>query len=144
MNPSSSFVHKLRADGGVPKQLTLLKVYRGHWCPFCISYLKSLEALTPSIKGANGIPLIITAESAENQEKTRAASGYTGHAISDPDNDIASEMRKGGAVDVYFSEKKGYPNGMAQPAVVLIKTDGTVMYSWAITPSTVSGMRYFT
>lgn len=56
-----------------------------------MSYLKSLQSLTPSITAAGGTPLIISAEPAENVEKSRAASGYTGAAISDPDNFIASQ-----------------------------------------------------
>ncbi|KAL8709731.1 MAG: hypothetical protein Q9220_005517 [cf. Caloplaca sp. 1 TL-2023] len=103
-----------------------------------MSYLKSLETLSPSITAANGRPLIITAQSAEFVEKARENSGYTGHAISDPDNDIASKMRKRGTVDVAITEKNGYPHGMAQPAIVIIKTDGTVLYSWAIEPKTMN------
>ncbi|KAL8951190.1 MAG: hypothetical protein Q9222_002820 [Ikaeria aurantiellina] len=90
------------------------------------------------VVSANGTPLIITAQSAEFVEKARQSSGYTGHAISDPDNDIASNLRKRGAVDVAITQKNGYPHGMAQPAIVLTKTDGTVLYSWAIEPKTMN------
>ena len=37
-----------------------------------------------------------------------------------------------------ISEKGGYPFGMAQPAVVVLKRDGGVLFSWAIVPGMVS------
>ena len=102
-----------------------------------MSYLKSLQSLTPSITAAGGTSLTISAEPSENVEKSRAASGYTGAAISDPDNFIASKMRERGSVDVAITAKNGYPHGMAQPAILIIRKDGEVLYSWAIEPKTV-------
>lgn len=102
-----------------------------------MSYLKSLQSLTPSITAAGGTPLTITAEPAANVEKSRAASGYTGAAISDPDNFIAAKMRERGSVDVAVTAKNGYPHGLAQPAILIIRKDGEVLYSWAIEPKTV-------
>lgn len=67
----------------------------------------------------------------------QAASGYTGTTIVDTKNILATELRRRGVVDVAITQKAGYPQGMAQPAVVVLKKDGTVMYSWAINPSMV-------
>ena len=118
--------------------LTLIrKVYRGSWCPFCIAYLKDLQSLTGAIDAANGTTIIVTAEQASKLETTRAASGYTGSAIVDTKNMLATELRRRGLVDVAISKKSGYPQGMAQPAVLVLKKDGTVMYSWAIVPGMV-------
>lgn len=33
-----------------------------------------------------------------------------------------------------ISSKTGYEHGMAQPAVLVMQSDGTVLYSWAIVP----------
>jgi peroxiredoxin len=112
--------------------------YRGHWCPFCVAYLKTLEKLTPSITAAGGKVIAVTAETADHLQETRDATGYTGEVIVDPQNLVAAEMRQRGKVDVAISEKKGYAHGMAQPAVLVTQSDGTVLYSWAIVPSVVS------
>ncbi len=37
-------------------------------------------------------------------------------------------------INVAISDKSGYPNGMAQPAVLVLKQDRTVLHSWAIVP----------
>lgn len=63
--------------------------------------------------------------------------GYTGNAISDPSNEIVKDFKSKGLVDVAITEKKGYEHGMAQPAVLVLKKDGTVLYSWAIVPALV-------
>lgn len=78
--------------------------------------------------------MIITAEAEGNLEKTRTATGYNGEAISDPEHAIAGELKRRFGLDVAISEKGGYPHGMAQPAVLVLKNDGTVVYKWAIVP----------
>ena len=112
--------------------------YRGHWCPFCIAYIKSLQAIVPSIEQANGTPIIITAEDEEHLAATLASTGYTGNTINDPDNLVAQKLKDLGKVNVVISDKSGYPNGMAQPALLIMRKDGDVLYSWAIEPSLVS------
>jgi peroxiredoxin len=111
--------------------------FRGHWCPFCMAYLKTLQSLTPSITAAGGQPLIITAETAPNLTTTRTTTGYNGEAIVDPENILAKYFKQKGLLDVAISEKKGYEHGMAQPAILVIKNDGTVLENWAIVPSMV-------
>ena len=81
--------------------------------------------------------MIITAEAAGSLPKTRAATGYNGEAISDPDHAIAGELKGRFELDVAISDKGGYPYGMAQPAVLVLKNDGTVVYKWAIVPKLV-------
>ncbi|KAI4253488.1 MAG: hypothetical protein LQ352_003656 [Teloschistes flavicans] len=97
-----------------------------------------LQSLSEQITSAGGSIVIITAESEENLAKTRQASGYTGRAISDPDNAIAGELQRRFGLDIAITPKSGYPNGMAQPAVLVLKSDGTVVYNWAIVPKLVS------
>jgi peroxiredoxin len=111
--------------------------YRGHWCPFCMSYLKTLQSLTPSITSAKGQIVIVTAEPATHLAATRTTSGYNGEVIIDPENILAKHFKERGLLDVAISEKKGYEHGMAQPAILVIKNDGTVLEKWAIVPSMV-------
>lgn len=111
--------------------------YRGSWCPFCQAYLKALQSLTPRITAAGGKIFTVTSEDASQLPKMRDASGYTGETIVDPENLLAKELKRRGIVDVAISEHKGYPHGMAQPAV-LIGGKQRVWYKWAIVPGTVS------
>jgi peroxiredoxin len=111
--------------------------YRGHWCPFCISYTKALQTLTSKISAARGKTVIATAEAHEHLDAFRKSTGYTETAIVDPENALAKELNTRGLLDIAISEKPGYPNGMAQPGVLVIKKDGTVLYNWAIVPSIV-------
>ncbi|KAG4440334.1 hypothetical protein IFR05_004186 [Cadophora sp. M221] len=109
-------------------------VYRGHWCPFCRSYLSTLSTLSPSIISSHGTPLIITSEPASFLPETRKLTGYTGEAIVDPGNELVGFLREGWGLGVAVSEKKGYVNGMAQPAVLVVRREGEVLESWAIVP----------
>lgn len=111
--------------------------YRGHWCPFCLSYLRDFSSLSPAITAAHGTPLTVTAEPEINLSATRSATGYTGNAIVDPLQFLAKELKRRGLLDVAITEKKGYEYGVAQPAVLVIKKDGTVLESWAILPKMV-------
>lgn len=67
----------------------------------------------------------------------RAASGYTGETIVDPENLLAKELARRGVIDVAISAHKGYPHGMVQPAIPVGAKD-KLWYSWAIVPATVS------
>jgi peroxiredoxin len=111
--------------------------YRGHWCPFCCSYLRQLQSLTKSIAAANGTSLAITAEPASELPATVSATGYTGETFVDPEHVLVKELKQRGLLDVAISDRKGYEYGMAQPAVLVLGKDGTVLYSWAIVPSMV-------
>jgi peroxiredoxin len=102
-----------------------------------MSYLKTLQSLTPSITSAGGQIVIITAEPATHLAATRTTSGYNGEAIVDSENILAKYFKDTNLVNVAISEKKGYEHGMAQPAILVIKTDGTVLEKWAIVPSMV-------
>jgi hypothetical protein len=72
----------------------------------------------------------------------RTASGYTGETMIDPDNFLAKELKRRGLLDGAISDKKGYPHGMAQPAVLVLKKDGTVLFKWAIVPAFVSTLEF--
>ncbi|KAJ7721347.1 hypothetical protein DFH07DRAFT_857898 [Mycena maculata] len=112
--------------------------YRGHWCPFCRGWLSKLATLSPAIVAAGGTPVIITAEAEKYLDDTRAATKYDGKAIVDPENRLAKELDARGLVHVAISERSGYDHGMAQPALLVLKEDGTVLESWAIVPSTMN------
>jgi len=96
-----------------------------------MSYLKTFQSLTPSISAAGGQTLIA------DLETTRKTTGYQGEAIIDPEHILAKYLKERGLLDVAISEKKGYEHGLAQPSILVIKSDGTVLEKWAIVPSKV-------
>lgn len=108
--------------------------YRGHWCPFCLSYLRDFSSLSSALTAKNGTSLIVTAEPEIHLSATRSATGYTGAVIVDSSHLLAKELKRRGLLDVSVTEKKGYRYGVAQPAVLVIKRDGTVLESWAVVP----------
>ncbi|KAL7908473.1 hypothetical protein GGI35DRAFT_486531 [Trichoderma velutinum] len=109
--------------------------YRGHWCPFCMAYLRVLQDLSPTITAAGGYPVIVSAQDEEHLAQVRSSSGYTGQAINDPENILAKHLAANGMVTVAITEWEGYPHGLAQPAILIIKKDGDVVENWAIVPS---------
>jgi peroxiredoxin len=121
-------------------KFTFVVFYRGSWCPFCMSYLKTLESLRTSIEASSGAVIIITAQDPSFVAVTRERSGYQGEIIVDRELKIATELRERGLLNVAVSTKDGYPNGMTQPAVLVITEKGEVLYRWEIVPSTVSSV----
>jgi hypothetical protein len=93
-----------------------------------------LQSLSPSISAAGGKVVAITAEPEEFLPETRKATGYTGEVIVDTENKIAAELKRREKLDVAITPKGGYAHGMAQPAVLAMKSDGTVLFNWAIVP----------
>ena len=102
-----------------------------------MSYLKDLRALEEEITGAHGKAVIVTAEPMTHLAETRLKTGYKGDVIVDTENMLVAELKRRGLLSVALSDKSGYPHGMAQPAVLVLKRDGTVLFQWAVVPSLV-------
>ena len=120
--------------------------FRGHWCPFCRSYIEQLQSLLPSITSFSSNPssnrskgtcLLVTAEDPIHMTELRQMTKYTGPSLNDTENILANELWKRGLIDVAITPRDGYPHDMAQPAVLFMKGK-EVQESWAIVPSTVS------
>lgn len=80
---------------------------------------------------------MVTAEVPEHLGAFRSTTGYTETTIVDPENILAAELKKRGLIDIAISERSGYEHGLAQPGVLVVKKDGTVLFKWAIVPSLV-------
>jgi hypothetical protein len=106
-----------------------------------MSYLKTFASLTSDIKALGGVPIIATAEPAKHLDSTRATTGYDGEVIVDPQNLLAAELKHRGLLEVAITQWVGYEHGMAQPAVLVLSSDNTVLQEWAIIPSLV---RFYT
>jgi peroxiredoxin len=136
MDPLTTY-HKATAT----HKFTFVVFYRGSWCPFCMSYLKTLESLRSSILSSGGAVIVITAQDHSFIDATRERSGYQGEIIVDQELRIATELREKGLLNVAVSNKGGYPNGMTQPAVLVMTEEGEMLYRWEIVPSTVSHLQ---
>ncbi|GAB1320972.1 hypothetical protein MFIFM68171_11182 [Madurella fahalii] len=118
-----------------------LLYYRGHWCPFCIAHLKELAAVSDGIKAGGGTVAAVTAEEAPVAvDKVRSATAFADPVIVDPENVLVAELKRRGLLDVAVSDSqiyrlRGYKHGLAQPALLVVKRDGTVLQRWAIVPS---------
>jgi hypothetical protein len=112
-----------------------------------MSYLQTLHNLEAPIAAAGGKIIAVTSEPIEHLSSTRKATGYEGLVIIDETNSLAKELKRRGLVDVAISEKKGYKEGMAQPAVLvgrlrqmkggdgMMTEEREVLEKWAIVPS---------
>jgi hypothetical protein len=99
-------------------------------------------AISGEIKAVGGVVAAATSEEPQHLEKLRAAAGLADTVIVDPENLLAKHLKEKGLLDVAISDSqlyrlRGYKHGMAQPALLAIKSDGTVLYQWAIVPSLV-------
>ena len=70
----------------------------------------------------------------------RTASGYEGETIVDPENVLAKELKRRGLLDLAISDRKGYPQGMVQPGVLVGGGKIGILYSWAIKPGVVGSV----
>ncbi len=99
-------------------------------------------ALSAEIKAAGGLVVAATAEGPQHLEKLRASTKLADPVIVDPENLLVKHLKDKGFLDVAVSDSqlwrlRGYQDGLAQPALLVIRNDGTVLYQWAIVPSLV-------
>lgn len=115
--------------------------YRGHWCPFCTSYLSTLNSLSPEISSYGGRTVAITSELEEHVPSTRKSSGYDGEVIIDPENKLVKYFKEKNMAEVAISSMeiamglRKYEFGMAQPAILVVGREEEVLESWAIVPN---------
>lgn len=82
----------------------------------------------------------------EHLDKFRASTGFSDTVIVDPENLLAKDLKERGLLEVAISDSqlyrlRGYKYGMAQPALLIVKRDGTVLQRWAVVPSLVGAVQ---
>lgn len=102
-------------------------------------------AISDRIKSAGGAVVAATAEAPEHLDKLRSLTGFTNTVIVDPEHRLAGELKSRALLDVAITDSqlyrlRRYKHGLAQPALLVLKSDGTVLQRWAIVPSLVSAM----
>lgn len=137
-------------------EFLIVLFYRGGWCPICKQWLQDwlkIQDLQTQLKKLNGALLVICAQSQSlvNANLTfwgLAETGIKCQGIGDPTHSIARHFKKEKLINVAISGGPGpyrvhhytYPKGMAQPACLVIKADGTVLYSWSNVPKRINMM----
>ncbi len=116
--------------------------YRGAWCPFCNTYLRSLQKRLDDITAAGGKLVAISVENADNSMAVSKKNELTYTVLSDPNLDTA---RKFGIVfqlpadtaEMYASRGLDLVkrNGTDKPelplgATYVIAKDGTIKYAF--------------
>lgn len=125
------------------RPLTALVFFRGNWCPFCQGYLKELNGdFLTDLRKAGGELIGVTAQSASGANAAHADWELDFPVRSDPNNALANRF------DIAITAKEKtplakvpgeYPNGMAQPGVVILNQAGETLVHWAINPSEMNG-----
>lgn len=98
---------------------TVLLFYRGEWCPICNIQLKSLQDRLADFQKVSTQIVAVSTDTPENSQKLVGK-----HNLGFPV--VAGLSREAvEAYDLFFNEEKGY----AEPAVFIIRPDGTVAYA---------------
>ena len=137
------------ANGNVVSSENLLKqgnlvvvFYRGAWCPFCNTYLRSLQKNISEIKENGGNLVAISVENPDNSMKVSEKNKLDFSVLSDPNLDVARTFGIVYQLDAKTDEKyKGYgidlvkQNGTTKPelplsATYVINKNGEIAYAF--------------
>ncbi|WP_088243023.1 redoxin domain-containing protein [Calothrix rhizosoleniae] len=115
---------------------TVKVFFRGDWCPWCSGYLKDFnDKALHKIQELGGNIVGITSQAGNQSQKNL---GLNFDIQIDEEN---IEAKKYGIfitpkAETPLKDVDGvYPNGMAQPGVVIEDSKGKILYKWAIVPS---------
>lgn len=152
-------------------RLTILAFYRGHWCPVCRAWVTRFLDVEPSLAAwlrEHDAQLLFVCSQRDDAVQRTAKAWHVGNVggaeqsvtfVSDPENALAVYLRERGLCEVavtglgrrdgYANHRYRYDNGMAQPAVLVMRGGGgsaaatepgeaaaaaRVVYRWAIRP----------
>lgn len=114
--------------------VTIMHVFRGVWWPLCESNIKGHDKAFGEV---NGKTVKIYAIASQDQDKLDKAlpkwNLKNTSFIGDPENIISKYLKETYLENLAFGKKKGYPNGMAQPAELIFHKD-RVIFDWVILP----------
>ncbi|HMS40266.1 MAG TPA: peroxiredoxin-like family protein [Pyrinomonadaceae bacterium] len=125
------------------KQGNLVVVfYRGAWCPYCNTYLRSLQKNISDIKANGGQLVAISVENPDNSMKVSDKNKLEFSVLSDPNLEVARNFGIVFQLDAKTDEKyKGYGidlvkmNGTEKPelplsATYIINKNGEIVYAF--------------
>ena len=122
--------------------LTVFAFYRGEWCPFCQAYLRELDGtFRERVVAAGGRLLGVTSQSAEAAQAAQDNWGLRFDVVSDPSTELAQSFE----IDItpkaetpLADHPTEYPNGMSQSGMVVLDSDGALLYHWGVNPTAVN------
>lgn len=115
---------RFRLADAAPTAFTLVVFYRGLHCPKCKDQLQELDGLLDDL-AAVGVDEVVavSGDSQERAERTLEEWGLTRVRVA---HGLSQEQMR--AWDLYVSKgvKEGEPDLFSEPALVLVRPDGTV------------------
>eukprot|EP00029_Vermamoeba_vermiformis_P010728 TRINITY_DN570_c1_g1_i2.p1 TRINITY_DN570_c1_g1~~TRINITY_DN570_c1_g1_i2.p1 ORF type:complete len:216 (+),score=56.07 TRINITY_DN570_c1_g1_i2:403-1050(+) len=123
-----------------PKRpVTAFVFYRGLWCPWCSGYLKELnKSFVKKIRAVGGELFAVTAQELVDGKAATQEWNLDFQTVVDTSNELAKYLKVNitPKKETYFTEHPTwYPNGLAQPALIVVDQQGRTLYHWAIVPS---------
>ncbi|KAL0489376.1 regulator of G-protein signaling [Acrasis kona] len=131
-------------------RFTILIFYRGKWCSGCQTYLQQTDPIVSEIRNSGGDIYAICAQSQKEVEITQKDWKLHYQLVADPKNVIAKKYnmgvmnQKGKKFSKFFEVLSEYLNktpeipkmedGIAMPALLVFKQDGSILYSWKSKP----------
>ena len=116
---------------------TALIFYRGKWCPFCEGQIRELNGdFLRELRALGGELYGITSQSQDGVDLATKEWDLTYRIVSDVQNILAQRF----GIAITPKNLPGeYPNGMAQPGVVILDQTGRVLVRWAVDPNETNG-----
>lgn len=126
--------------------------YRGSWCRACKNMLEKLNHIIDDVHALNGELIGVSSESAASRSVMKSLK-LSYNVIDDEKGTLAKQLgvkiakknshtidglikllKTHGINSTLHKIESNYPNGMAQPAIVIVRRDGQVVYRWISTP----------
>lgn len=121
----------------------VLKIFRGRWCPYCMTELETWQALYPSVREAGALFIAMSPQTKRQNDFAAHQHHLTFPILSDPGSQVAEQFAVTYTVstamrDHYRSVLVNIPfiNGESSwrlplPATFVIEQDGTILFSEA-------------
>jgi ankyrin repeat protein len=126
--------------------------YRGSWSRACKNMLEKLNHIVDDVHALNGELIGVSSESAASRNVMKSLR-LSYNVIDDEKGLLAKQLgvkvskkhsaamtglitllQKHNISGIMSNIEENYPNGMAQPAIVIVRRDGQVVYRWLSTP----------
>lgn len=124
------------------KQVTIVKFYRGHWCPYCMVELKEYESLYSEFTKANAQIIAFVPDKIKFIKKTKRDHQITFPIYRDVNQRVAKKFGMAFKLDSKIKEiykkfnidlKKSQGNSndeLAMPGTFVIDQDGIIQYAF--------------
>eukprot|EP01129_Flabellula_baltica_P005034 TRINITY_DN1795_c3_g1_i1.p1 TRINITY_DN1795_c3_g1~~TRINITY_DN1795_c3_g1_i1.p1 ORF type:complete len:971 (-),score=246.81 TRINITY_DN1795_c3_g1_i1:65-2977(-) len=107
----------------------LIVLYRGEWCPWCERYVKEWNKYAAKIIAGGGLIVGLSSQSQSSATKNCAKWEIGYPLLGEPENVLALTY------NMKTQKIVGYPYGMANPGLVAVDSEGSLIYHWVAYPS---------